>query len=150
VDVYQAAKLPFSMQPYPALFGSSAAQADSHTFVIPRKSAPDPEKVSLSLTMIRSLLGQSLTWAEGGHIPAWLPVRDSAAYKNLKPQSNYESVANHAVYDPPAWYSGSGSDMENYAGAAIGTLMQGSLSPQAAYSEMRESFVSLSKETVPV
>ena len=43
----------------------------------------------MALTMIRTLLGQSLTWAEGGHIPAWLPVRDSAAYKKLKPQSNY-------------------------------------------------------------
>ena len=39
----------------------------------------------MALTMIRTLLGQSLTWAEGGHIPAWLPVRDSAAYRKLKP-----------------------------------------------------------------
>jgi hypothetical protein len=40
--------------------------------------------------------------------------------------------------------------MENYAGAAIGTLMQGSLTPQAAYAEMRQSFETLSKESVPV
>jgi multiple sugar transport system substrate-binding protein len=59
-------------------------------------------------------------------------------------------VADHAVYDPPAWYSGSGSDMENYAGAAIGTLMLGTLTPEAAYAEMRQSFESLAKETVPV
>jgi multiple sugar transport system substrate-binding protein len=150
VDVFQTADVPFSMQPFPALFGSDVAQADSHTFVIPRQPAPDPEKLSMALTMIRSLLGQSLTWAEGGHIPAWLPVRDSAAYARLKPQSNYESVANHAAYDPPAWYSGSGSDMENYAGAAIGNLMLGSMSPQAAYQEMRQSLEALSKETVPV
>ena len=150
VAVFQTANLPFSMQPFPALFGSDVAQADSHTFVIPRQPSPDPQKLSVALTMIRSLLGQSLTWAEGGHIPAWLPVRDSAAYAKLKPQSNYESVANRAVYDPPAWYSGSGSDMENYAGAAIGTLMLGGMSPQAAYQEMRQSFETLSKETVPV
>ncbi len=150
VDVYQAANLPFSMQPYPALFGSDVAQADSHTFIVPRQPRADPERLSMALTMIRTLLSQSLTWAEGGHIPAWLPVRDSAAYKKLKPQANYESVANRAVYDPPAWYSGSGSDMENYAGAAIGTLMIGGLTPQAAYQEMRQSFETLSKETVPV
>ena len=129
VDVFQAAKLPFSMQPFPAVFGSGVAQADSHTFVIPRQPSADPEKLSMALTMIRTLLGQSLIWAEGGHIPAWLPVARAAAYKKLKPQSNYESVADHAVYDPPAWYSGSGSDMENYAGAAIGTLMTGGLEP---------------------
>lgn len=150
VAVFQAAGLPFSMQPFPALFGSDVAQADSHTFVIPRQASPDPRKVSMALTMIRTLLGQSLTWAEGGHIPAWLPVRDSPAYAKLKPQSNYSSVANRAVYDPPAWYSGSGSDMENYAGGAIGNLMLGSMSPQAAYAEMRQSFETLSKETVPV
>jgi multiple sugar transport system substrate-binding protein len=150
VDVFQTAGLPFSMQPFPALFGRAAAQADSHTFIIPRQPSADPERLSLALTMIRSLLGQSLIWAEGGHIPAWLPVRDSAAYAKLKPQSNYESVANYAVYDPPAWYSGSGSDMENYAGAAIGNLMLGGMSPQAAYQEMRQSFETLSKETVPV
>jgi multiple sugar transport system substrate-binding protein len=150
VDVFQAAKLPFSMQPYPALFGSGVAQADSHTFVLPRQATVNPEKVSLVLTMIRTLLGQSLTWAEGGHIPAWLPARSTAAYKRLKPQSNYQSVADHAVYDPDAWYSGSGSDMENYAGAAIGTLMEGSLAPRAAFQEMRQSFDTLSHETVPV
>jgi multiple sugar transport system substrate-binding protein len=150
VAVFQMANLPFSMQPFPALFGSDVAQADSHTFVIPRQPANDPRQLSMALTMIRSLLGQSLTWAEGGHIPAWLPVRDSAAYAKLKPQSNYSSVANRAVYDPPAWYSGSGSDMENYAGAAIGNLMLGGMSPQAAYQEMRQSFDTLSKETVPV
>lgn len=150
VAVFQAAKLPFSMQRFPALFGSGAAQADSHTFVIPKQPSADPEKLSLTLTMIRSLLGQSLTWAEGGHIPAWLPVRNSAAYRKLKPQSNYESVADQVVYDPPAWYSGSGSDMENYAGGPIGTVMLGSLAPAAAYQQMRQSFEALSKETVPV
>jgi multiple sugar transport system substrate-binding protein len=150
VAVFQAAGLPFSMQPFPAVFGSDVAQADSHTFVIPRQPSPDPEKLSMALTMIRSLLGQSLTWAEGGHIPAWLPVRDSAAYAKLKPQSNYASVANRAVYDPPAWYSGSGSDMENYAGAAIGSVMLGGMSPQAGYTEMRQSLETLAKETVPV
>ena len=150
VDVFQAAGTPFSMQPFPAVFGSDAVQADSHTFVVPRRPSADPEKLSMVLTMIRSLLGQSLIWAEGGHIPAWLPVRATAAYQRLKPQSNYESVANHVVYDPPAWYSGAGSDMENYAGAAVGSVMTGSLSPAAGFEEMYQAFEQLSKEAVPV
>jgi multiple sugar transport system substrate-binding protein len=150
VAVFQTANMPFSMQPFPALFGHQAAQADSHTFILPKQRSTDPERVSMALTMVRSLLGQSLTWAEGGHIPAWLPVRDSAAYQKLTPQSNYQSVANYAVYDPPAWYSGSGSDMENYLGAPIGSLMQGGMTPQAAYAQMRQSLETLSKETVPV
>jgi multiple sugar transport system substrate-binding protein len=151
VAVFQTGGLPFNMQPFPAVFGANdVAWADSHTFVIPRQPSADPEKLSMSLTMIRTLLGQSLIWAEGGHIPAWLPVRATAAYKALKPQSNYEAVANRAVYDPPAWYSGAGSDMENYAGGAIGAVMAGGLSPRAGYQEMRQAFETLSKETVPV
>jgi multiple sugar transport system substrate-binding protein len=150
VTVFQAAKMAFSMQPFPALFGKAAAQADSHTFILPKRQSQDPEKMSMALTMIRTLLGQSLTWAQGGHIPAWLPVQKSAAYKKLKPQSNYESVANYAVYDPPAWYSGSGSDMENYLGEPLGTLMLGGMSPQATLDSMRGSLHTLSTEAVPV
>ena len=35
-----------------------------------------------------------------------------------------------SVYDPPAWYSGSGSDMRTTRAAAIGTLMAGGLAPK--------------------
>jgi multiple sugar transport system substrate-binding protein len=150
VTVFQTGNLPFNMQAFPALFGSNLCWADSHTFVLPTQPSHDPEQISINLTMIRTLLGQSYTWAEGGHIPAWLPVRQSAAYERLKPQSNYQDVANHVVYDPPAWYSGAGSDMENYAGNAIGPVMLGGLSPESAYKEVRASFDQLAKETVPV
>jgi multiple sugar transport system substrate-binding protein len=150
VTVFQAVNLPFSMQPFPALFGKAAAQADSHTFILPKRTTADPEKTSIALTMIRTLLGQSLTWAQGGHIPAWLPIRDSAAYKKLKPQSNYQEVASYAAYDPPAWYSGSGSDMENYLGEPLASLMLGAASPQATYDQMIGSLHTLSKEPVPV
>ncbi len=150
VDIFQQGGLPFSMQPFPAVFGPGVSQADSHSFVIPVQPHHDPEKLSMVLTMVRTLLGQSLVWAGGGHIPAWLPVRESAAYQKLKPQSNYQSVANHVVYDPPAWYSGSGSDMENFAGGAIGSLMLGALTPAGAYDEMHSAFEQLSKEPVPV
>jgi multiple sugar transport system substrate-binding protein len=150
VDVFQAAKLPFSMQPFPSVFGSNAVQADSHTFVLPKQPNVDPDRTQMVLTMIRTLLGQSITWASGGHIPAWLPVRHSKAYHKLKPQSNYASVADHVVYDPPAWYSGSGSNLENYAGGAIAGVMTGSVSAESAYDEMNSALVSLSQQPVPV
>jgi multiple sugar transport system substrate-binding protein len=150
VDTFQEAKLSFSMQPFPTVFGANAVQADSHTFVMPKQPSADPERTEMILGLMRSLLGQSLTWAEGGHIPAWLPVRHSAAYHKLKPQSNYASVADHVVYDPPAWYSGSGSNLENYAGGAIAGVMTGATAPTAAYDEMHSALVSLSTQSVPV
>jgi multiple sugar transport system substrate-binding protein len=150
VDIFQTGGLPFSMQPFPAVFGSAVTQADSHSFVIPAQPHHDPQRISNVLTMVRTLLGQSLVWAGGGHIPAWIPTRRSAAYAKLKPQSNYESVANHVAYDPPAWYSGSGSNMEEYAGNAIAAVMLGVTTPQAAYDELHAALENLSTQPVPV
>ena len=59
-------------------------------------------------------------------------------------------MASYAAYDPPAWYSGSGSDMENYLGEPLGNLMLGGMSPQATYDQMLGSLHTLSKEPVPV
>ncbi len=102
------------------------------------------------LTLVRALLGQSIVWAAGGHIPAWLPTRRSAAYAKLKPQSNYASVANHVAYDPPAWYSGSGSNLEDYAGNVIAGVMAGATNPAAAYDDLYSALRNLSTQRVPV
>lgn len=152
VDTFQAAKLPFSMQAFPPVFGSNdAAQADSHTFVMPiQPGGRDPERTTAILTLVHTLLTQSITWASGGHIPAWLPVRHSAAYQKLKPESNYESVADRAVYDPPAWYSGSGSNLENYAGGVISGVMIGASSPEEAYDSMHGALENLATQSSPV
>ena len=40
-----------------------------------------------------------MTWAEGGHVPAWLPFATATTYKKLTPQSNYAAAADAAVYD---------------------------------------------------
>lgn len=123
--------LKFGIVPVPTLWDRAATQADSHTFVLPRKDRT-PEQRKQAMLFIRSMLDQSLTWAKGGHIPAYQPVARSAAYKALKPQSDYASVASSAVYDDPAWYGGSGSTFENIVGAQLGLVQQLSLSPQDA------------------
>jgi multiple sugar transport system substrate-binding protein len=125
-------------------------QGDSHTLVIPKQPTKDPAAFHRSLQFIRSLLDQSDTWAAGGHIPAWLPYKDSEAYKKLKPQSNYAAAANSVVYDPPGWYSGSGSDFEIIVGSAIGAVQAGQLSPQAAISQMRTKLTTLANTASPI
>lgn len=128
--------LDFGMAPVPTVFDVPAEQADSHTFVLPRKDRT-PEQVRQAMTFVKSMLDQSLTWAEGGHIPAYLPVQDSAAFQGLSPQSGYASAAESAVYDSPAWYSGSGSNFEVVVGAQIGLVQQGLLSPEAAVAAVK-------------
>ena len=88
------------MVPVPTLYDQPATQADSHTFVLPRMERDD-EQVRRAMEFIKSMLDQSLTWAEGGHIPAYLPTLQSQEYKDLKPQSDYVAAADTVVFDAP-------------------------------------------------
>lgn len=153
VTTFITAKLPFSMTNFPNIFGGSsnyAVQGDSHTFVIPNQPTNDPARRDEALGFIRSMLDQSLTWAEGGHIPTWLPVQQSAAYKKLKPQSDYAKSADYVTYDPDAWYSGSGSDFETAIGSQIAAVEAGQTSPQAALAGMRAGLTKYSKMPSPI
>ncbi|TMC03990.1 MAG: extracellular solute-binding protein [Chloroflexi bacterium] len=150
VTTFQTARIPFDMAPFPAVFGRAAIQADSHSFVIPRLEHDDPERLDRALIFIRSMLDQSQTWAEGGHIPAWRPTLDSAAYRALKPQAHYASAADSVVYDPPAWYSGSGSDFEVAMGSAIAAVMNGTLGPAAGADQMLAALERLAGTASPV
>jgi len=151
ISTFQTAKMPFGMTLFPNVFGGDkyAVQADSHTLVVPARGN-DPTRTDHALTFIRSILDQSLTWAKGGHIPAWLPVADSAEYKQLKPQSNYSAAATAAVYDPPAWYSGSGSNFEIIVGSAIATVRAGQAGPEAALKGMIANLQTYAKTPSPV
>lgn len=128
--------LKFGIVPVPQIFDKPATQADSHTFILPRMNRT-PEQTKRAMGFIKSMLDQSMTWAKGGHIPAYLVTRDSAEYKSLTPQSDYSSAADIAVYDAPAWYSGSGSTFENIVGAQVGLVQQGLTSPAGAMAAVR-------------
>jgi multiple sugar transport system substrate-binding protein len=151
ISTFQTAKMPFSMTLFPNVFGGSkyAVQADSHTLVIPARGN-DPVRTEHALTFIRSILDQSLTWAKGGHIPAWQPVAQSAEYKQLKPQSNYAAAAQAAAYDPPAWYSGSGSNFEIITGSAIASVRAGQKPPEPALQSMISGLQTYAKTPSPV
>ncbi len=152
ISTFQTAKMPFSMALFPHVFseGPYACQADSHTFVLPRHPSDDPERLDRALGFVRSMLDQSKTWAEGGHVPSWEPFRDSAQYRQLSPQSNYAEAAEAAVYNPEAWYSGSGSTFEIIMGSAIGSVLAGQLSPEAALNEMRANLTDLARTDSPI
>jgi multiple sugar transport system substrate-binding protein len=141
VTTFEAAKMPFDMVPFPNVFGGNQVQADRHSFVIPR--GVDAARKEAALEFVNSMLESSLTWAEGGHIPAYQPVATSAAYKKLKPQSNYSGVADDVVLDPVAWFSGSGSQMEIQASAAFQAVMAGEITPEQGVSQFRDGLRTL-------
>ncbi len=128
--------LTFGMAPIPQIFDVPAAQADSHTFIIPRLDRTDAQK-ELAMGFVKSMLDQSLPWAKGGHIPAYIPTLDSAEFKALEPQADYAPAAEIAKYDPAGWYSGSGSNFENIVGAQIGLVQQQLATAQEAMASIK-------------
>ncbi len=139
----------FNMVPFPLVYDKYRAQADSHAFIMPRQSVADPAQRDASLEFIRFMLNDSYTWAQGGHIPAYQPVAQSAQYKSLKPESNYASVAADVVVDPSAWFTGSGSQFETHVSAAIQTVLNGQASPKQGLAQFRAAVLKLLAVKVP-
>lgn len=122
----QNAGIPFDATMIPTLYGTPAVYADSHSFVLPHQTNADETKRELTYQFVADLLKGSFGWAEAGHIPAFLPVTESAKYADLIPQSHYAEAAEHVVYDPAAWFTGSGSSFQEDFGAAVqGVLLSG-------------------------
>lgn len=141
--------LDFGMVPVPTIYDKQAEQADSHTFILPKMERSD-DQVLRAMTFIKSMLDQSLTWAEGGHIPTYLPTFASAEYKKLQPQASYAAAADTVVYDAEAWYSGSGSTFENIVGAQIGLVEQGLATPEDALAAAHDLLTTYSNTKSPL
>ncbi|WBQ01925.1 extracellular solute-binding protein [Kribbella sp. CA-293567] len=134
LPVLKDAKLPFDAMPIPTLFGTEAAYADSHTFVLPRQSKVSPERRRHVYRMVAEILKRSAKWAEGGgHIPAYQPVIRSPEYQALKPQSNYAGIPQYVNYDPDAWFGGAGSDFHRYFAENVQNVYLGSGDPAAGF-----------------
>lgn len=157
IPTYQGLKLPngsplkFNVVPFPAILGPKpTAYADSHSLVFPKSSGRGPDRTRHSVDFVKGLLDRSVIWAGGGHVPAWLPVQRSSAFAHLAPQHNYVQAAFDAVYDPPGWYTGAGSDFQNAMGGVIAEVLTGSTSPRAAVGSMFSRLASFADAPSPV
>jgi multiple sugar transport system substrate-binding protein len=152
IPTYRGIKgLNFNVVPFPPLLGPKAvAYADSHSLVIPRSSGRSPARTDDAVGFIKGLLDQSSIWADGGHVPAWLPVQKSKEFLELKPQSNYTQAAFNAVYDPVAWYTGAGSDFQTAMGSVIASVLTGGTDPKGGVDAMTTSLKTFSTARPPV
>ncbi|MCW2701635.1 MAG: transporter substrate-binding protein [Blastococcus sp.] len=143
--------LDFNVVPFPALLGPDpVAYADSHSLVVPRSSGRSAARTQNSVRFVKGLLDQSSIWADGGHVPAWLPVQKSKEFLELKPQSNYTEAAFNAVYDPVAWYTGAGSDFQTAMGSVIASVLTGGTDPTSGVDAMTTSLEAFSTARPPV
>jgi multiple sugar transport system substrate-binding protein len=131
----------------PVLYAQPATWADSHSFAIPdRKGNPvSPAKRKLVLEVIHWFNEHSLAWAGGGHVPAYLPVQDSAAFKALKPNSDYVSLAKTAVFDPVSTIAGVASPVYDASGNYIIPALNGEIAPADAAKKIRDDLQAASK-----
>jgi multiple sugar transport system substrate-binding protein len=157
IPTYAGVKLPngkplsFNVVPFPPILGpKQVAYADSHSLVIPKNPGRSPQRTADAVAFIRGLLDRSYIWAHGGHIPAWRPVQTSKAFLEQKPQSNYIQAALDAVYDPPGWYTGAGSDFQNAMGGVITEVLAGAISPRDGVTAMTASLKTFSTAIPPV
>lgn len=150
VTTYQTAKLPFSMAPFPVVYDVPKYAGDAHTFVLPHQANRDADDTKATIQYIAWMLKQSAEWAAGGHIPAYQPVVESQEYLNLKPQAEYRSVAPDVLFDPDAWFSGSGAQLQNEAGAAFTGVFSGQVTPKDALAQFKAATQTLLDTPSPV
>ena len=129
----QAAGIPFDAMTIPTLFGTPAAYADSHSFVLPHQNEVNPDRRAAAYDFVADILRGSLSWAEAGHIPAYQPVVDSPEYQSLEPQSHYANAAEIINYDPRAWFTGSGSDFQTYFADTLQNVFLGTEKPDVGW-----------------
>lgn len=142
----KASGIPLDASPIPNLFGTGidAVWGDSHSFVLPHQDRLDEDRREASYQALALVLKNSLTWAEGGHTPAFQPVVAEPAFRALEPNGHYASTAGFLHYDPQLAFAGSGSNWQNSFGQSIQDSLLGRTSvadATEAFSRMSNSYV---------
>ncbi|MCC3273679.1 extracellular solute-binding protein [Arthrobacter zhangbolii] len=123
--------------PMPTMFGTPAAYADSHSYVLPRQRSMTAEHRRSVYEFVTSVIRDGgPQWGTAGHIPAYLPAQDTAEYRDLRPQSDYAAAGANVVFDPPAWFAGAGTDFQNQMSQALADAFRGLKKPMDAVGGM--------------
>ncbi|QBI53350.1 ABC transporter substrate-binding protein [Streptomonospora litoralis] len=144
------AGMDFGMRAFPDIFGAELGQGDSHCFVLPVRREPDEDAVAAAVEYAAWMLKNSLTWAGGGHTPAYLPVTRSPEYAALEPQSGYRKAAANVQFDPQAWFSGSAAQLQAQASAVFTGVHTGAVTPETALRRFKHAAQKLIDTPAPV
>ena len=129
----------YAILPLPKFYQSAAAWADSHSFGMPGKAnTVPPEKVAAFLQFVSYVENHALTWAEGGHIPAFLPITQSQGYLTMSPNNEYRTAADEVSYDPDVWYAGVAGPLYQLASRYLNSGATGLLPPDQAMTQFAD------------
>lgn len=150
LNAFQKSVKNLGAMPMPTLFGRAASYADSHAYVLPRSmETRSPERKEQIYRLVAGLLKEAGLWARAGHIPAYTPVRATADYRALKPQSEYASAIDSVVLDPPVWFAGAGTDFQNQMSQALTGTFRGQQASRDTVARMLAAVDSLSSKPNP-
>ncbi|GAB0113887.1 extracellular solute-binding protein [Acidisoma sp. C75] len=143
VDLAKSGKLGFQWGAVqiPVLFNQPATWADSHSFAIPnRRGNPvPPEKLKADFTVIAWIEHHAIMWAGAGHIPAYLPVTDSTAFKQMQPNATYASLEKTAVFDPRSKIAGVASPVYEASQNFIQPAINGQIPAKKAIPMLKDN-----------
>lgn len=142
----------YGIVPLPRMYANASAWADSHAFAIPANAdkPPSPAKVAAVLRFVAYVSRHSLGWAEGGHVPAYRPVEESAAARVLMPNAMYAQAAHDVVYDPDGWYMGAAGPLEAIASKFLPAALYGYMTPEQAVRRFEDEAARLVKKRPPL
>lgn len=128
--------LDIGVAPLPAFFnGNPAVWADSHAIAIPNnKGKPITAEKMLGIVKFATYVNEhALTWAEGGHIPAFEPAVSTETFKAMPLVNDYATAtASHIIYEPDGWYSGAAGPLQATASKYFPAALTGQLAPEKA------------------
>ncbi|QBE66130.1 extracellular solute-binding protein [Pseudoduganella lutea] len=141
----------YGIAPLPQLYNNASTWADSHGFAIPANAGRPmtPEKTRAVLKFVAYVSTHSFGWAEGGHIPVYRPVAESAAARALMPNAEYAAAAANVVYDPAGWYMGAAGPLEAIASKFLPAPLAGQLTPADALRRFESEAQRLLKKRPP-
>ena len=143
-------KFDYGIVSFPALYGGNASTwADSHTLAIPAnaKTPMSAEKLRAVMTFIGYVNKQGgVTWAGGGHIPAYLPTQASAAYRGLQPNTQYSATsAKDARLEPSAPIFGVGGPVYDAIGVNLTPVLLGQATAEQGIAKLTTALQGFAK-----
>lgn len=137
VSGLQASQPNLGAMPMPTMFGTPAAYADSHSYVLPRQRSMTDERRRSVYEFVTSVIrGGGPQWGTAGHIPAFLPAQETSEYRGLRPQAEYADAGSRVVFDPPAWFAGAGTEFQNQMSQSLSDAFRGRTKPMDAVGGM--------------
>ncbi|MFF7092871.1 extracellular solute-binding protein [Streptomyces rubradiris] len=138
VPYFTDEKVDYGAQPLPAVFGTPATHAESHSFVLPHQAGRGGAADEGAYRLAAYMVTHATTWARGGHIPAYLPTFEDPGYRALAPQHEYSRPAmDHQANEPHIWFAGSTGILAQRLGPVIASSNLGSTAPGKAARRMK-------------